>query len=201
MSDYALRRGINDECSYKHRLHESTGPGIYNLDPIFVESCKPCHMPLKNKAEHFAFGIGSDRVDIDLALRKQYSDSYTCDSLKYDVYSKPCCKRANYSSAPYLNKCMKIKNNNCSNNCNCECAFERPGIIPLDSNDTRSHGPCRDTNGLFINRFDHLCQNPQQLERVIFYDNNRRLGAETRLDIKDSYPYGPKGHTDCWKGM
>jgi hypothetical protein len=61
----------------------------------------------------------------------------------------------------------------------------RPGIIPVESLDTRSFDGCNDLNGLYINRWDHLCHNPQDPARWAFYPGNRRLGAETRLDMKD----------------
>jgi hypothetical protein len=35
----ALTRGISDDCAYKQRLHESTSPLLYQINPIANEAC------------------------------------------------------------------------------------------------------------------------------------------------------------------
>lgn len=196
----SLTRLIHDDCAYKHRLYESTSPLLYQINQVAYESCNKCHMAYPGYVGNLGgqgFGIGGDRVDIDSDLRGQTRITSRCPSHKYNPYSYAYCGKCSKCNAGLPCGCKHCKTRDVSELADC-----RPGIVPVESLDTRNFDGCSDLNGIFINRFDHLCQNPQDLSKVIFYDNNRRLGEETRLDMRDSYPRGhpsgPRKVNDCF---
>lgn len=179
----ALTRGIYDDCAYKRRLHEATSPLLYQINNNAYESCKKCLMTYPGFIGTMGgqgFGIGPDRIDVDSDLRGQTRLLTNCPSHKYNPKS--------------YNNCFKCPNHNLGLPCaDPKCSSRdisglgdcRPGIIPIESLDTRSFDGCNDLNGIYINRWDHLCHNPQSPDRIFFYQGNRRLGENTQLDMKD----------------
>lgn len=192
-----LTRQINDDCAYKHRLYESTSPLMYVINPIAYESCNKCHMAYPGfigTLGGYGFGIGADRVDVDSDLRGQTRVLTDCPTHKYNPYSYQYCNSCENCNSGLPCGCDHCRSKDVSELKDC-----RPGIIPLTSLDTRQWNGCSDVNGLFINRFEYLCQNPQEAGRWQFYPNNRRLGEETRMDAKDSYPIDASGKfEDCF---
>ena len=189
----SLTRGIYDDCAYKRRLHESTSPLLYNINPIAYESCSKCHMSYPGFIGSLGgqgFGIGPDRVDIDSDLRGQTRLLANCPTHKYNPQSYRYCGSCQNCNQGLPCGCDHCKTKDVSGLKDC-----RPGIIPIESLDTRAFDACNPTREAYINRWDHLCANPQDPSRVFFYPGNRRLGAETRLDMKDHCTKC----TDCWK--
>ena len=181
----SLTRGIYDDCAYKRRLHESTSPLLYMVNPIKHESCSKCHMSYPGFiadgcAGGRGFGLGPDRVDIDSDLRGQTRLLTNCPTHKYNPQSYAYCAKCKNCNLGLPCGCRHCKTKDVSNLSDC-----RPGIIPVESLDTRSFDGCNDLNAFYINRWDHLCSNPQSPEKLFFYPGNRRLGESTRLDIKD----------------
>ena len=179
----SLTRLIHDDCSYKHRLFESTSPLLYNINPVSVEHCKKCHMGYPGfvgTLGGFGFGVGPDRVDVDSDLRGQTRIFSKCPSHKYNPHSYTYCGSCENCDKGLPCDCTHCKTKDVSDLNEC-----RPGIIPLEAVENRNFNACSDLNGIFINRWDHLCQNPQVPGRWELYKNNRRLGEETRLDQRD----------------
>lgn len=180
----SLTRGTYDSCAYKRRLHESTSPLLYKINPIAYESCTKCHMSYPGfigTMGGMGFGIGPDRVDVDSDLRGQTRLLSNCPTHKYNPLSyRHCgtgCENCDQGLPCGDERCRARDVSNLS-----DC---RPGIIPIESLDTRSFDACNPQKDMYLNRFDFLCENPQSPERWAFYGGNRRLGAETRLDMKD----------------
>lgn len=179
----ALTRGIHDDCAYKQKLYESTSPLLYQLNPVAYESCNKCHMGYPGfigKLGGDGFGIGPDRIDIDSDLRGQTRLLSKCPTHKYNPHAYSYCNRCEKCNLGLPCGCDHCRTRDVSHLNDC-----RPGIIPIESLDTRSFNACSDLNGVFINRFDYLCHNPQDPTRIFMYPDNRRLGEETRLDMKD----------------
>ena len=179
----SLTRGIYDDCAYKQRLYESTSPLLYNLSILPHESCQKCHQAYPGFIGSLGgdgFGIGPDRIDIDSDLRGQTRVSTRCPSHKYNPNSYAYCGACSNCNTGLPCGCNHCKTRDVSHLGDC-----RPGIIPVESLDTRSFDGCNDLNGIYIDRWDHLCHNPQSPERIFFYPGNRRLGANTQLDMKD----------------
>lgn len=179
---------IYDDCSYRQSLNESTSPLMYQINPIAYESCTKCHMSYPGFIGSLGgaaggFGVGPDRVDIDSDLRGQTRLQSRCPTHKYNPTSYKNCAGArcrNYNDGLPCG-CPECQTRDVSNLKDC-----RPGIIPVESLDTRAFDACNKTKNAYSNRFDYLCHSPQDPARIFFYGNNRRLGAETRLDIRDS---------------
>ena len=126
------------------------------------------------------FGLGPDRVDIDSDLRGQTRLLTNCPTHKYNPQSYAYCSNCKNCNLGLPCGCRHCKTKDVSNLSDC-----RPGIIPVESLDTRSFDGCNDLNAFYINRWDHLCHNPQSPQRIFHYAGNRRLGANTQLDMKD----------------
>jgi len=176
-------RTISDDCAYKRRLHESTSPLLYNINPIAYESCTKCHMAYPGFIGSLGgqgFGIGPDRVDIDSDLRGQTRLLTNCPTHKYNPHSYKYCGSCQNCNQGLPCGCEHCKHKDVSGLKDC-----RPGIIPIESLDTRAFDACNPAREAYLDRFDYLCCNPQAPSRWAFYPGNRRLGAETRLDMKD----------------
>lgn len=191
-----LTRGIYDKCAYNQRLHESTSPLNYVINPVYSETASKCHQPYVGYLGSLGgagYGVGSDRIDLESDIMGKTRLLSKCPSHSYNPHSYSYCGACPNCSAGMPCNCSHCKTTDINNLQDCN-----PAILPVESLDSRNWNACSDLNGVFINRFDYLCQNPQDPNRVIFYKNtNRRLGEETRLDIKDKYPYGPRGMMSC----
>jgi hypothetical protein len=117
---------------------------------------------------------------MDSDLRGQTRITTRCPSHKYNPKSYAYCGECANCNQGLPCGCSHCKNRDISNLGDC-----RPGIIPLESLDTRSFDGCNDLNGVYINRWDTLCHNPQDEKRIFFYPGNHRLGANTQQDMKD----------------
>lgn len=187
-------RSISDDCAYKQRLHESTSPLSYVINPQAYESCSKCHMAYPGFIGALGgegFGIGPDRIDIDSDLRGQTRISSRCASHKYNPLANKFCNGCKNCDQGLPCGCRHCQSKDVSGLKDC-----RPGIIPVESLDTRAFDACNPARSPYIDRFDYLCKNPQDLSRIIFYPGNRRLGAETRLDMRD---YCGANAPDCAK--
>jgi hypothetical protein len=184
----SFNRLIYDDCAYKHRLYESTSPLSYWMNPYAYESCQKCHQDypgfLGSLGGQAANSVGGALIDLESDLRNQTRLNSLCPQHKY---------------APICN--CKLKNNYCKNcklSLPCSCAqcrqrntnalpSCRPGIVPIESLETRQWKSCSNLAGVHINRFDYLCENPQDPSKVFFYKDSNRLGDSTRNDIRDEF--------------
>lgn len=194
-------RPLNDTPSYFHRLEESTAPLYYNINLDYNSYC------------HDNVGHDYNTVTDSIFPREVHHTSRMAavenvNGLKMLDASSRMQERTRKgygnitNSVMAVSHCLACKKCNAGLPCECDhCKSEepgsmdavRPGVISQNSLDTRNFNGCSDLNGIFINRFDFLCQNPQDTDKIMFYNNNRRLGEETRLDARDTYPYGTKG--------
>jgi hypothetical protein len=157
------------------------------MNPLAYESCSKCHMDYPGflgTMGGFGFGVGGDMIDQESDLRNQTRLNSLCPQHKY---SPQCsCK----SSNTYCKDCKqglpcgcyhcRSKNTNALPSC-------RPGIVPVESMETRQWKSCSNLSGVHINRFDYLCESPQDPSRIFFYKDNNRLGANTRSDVADEF--------------
>lgn len=190
----SLTRGIYDDCAYKRRLHESTSPLLYNINPVAYESCTKCHQAYPGFIGSLGgqgFGIGPDRVDIDSDLRGQTRLLTNCPTHKYNPHSYRYCGSCTNCNQGLPCSCNHCKTRDVSGLKDC-----RPGIIPIESLDTRTGGSCDPSREAYIDRFDYLCANPQDSNRIFYTASEKtRLGANTRQNIRDF----SSRCTDCWK--
>jgi len=180
-----LTRGIYDDCAYQRRLHESTSPLLYQIAPYAYESCQKCHQGYPGFIGSMGgaaggFGIGPDRIDIDSDIRGQTRLYTRCPTHKYNPHSYSYCGSCQNCNLGLPCGCNHCKTRDVSGLGDC-----RPGIIPIESLDTRTFNACNDLNSVYIDRFDYMCTNPQDPNKIFFYPGNRRLGDNTQLDFKD----------------
>lgn len=177
---------INDDCAYQRRLHESTSPLMYNINPIAYESCTKCHMAYPGFSGALGgqgFGIGPDRVDIDSDLRGQTRLLTNCPTHKYNPSSYKYCGACSAcdQGIPCPNNCNHCRTRDVSHLRDC-----RPGIIPIESLDTRAFDSCNPLGEKYVNRFDFLCANPQAPQRIFNTPSEKiRLGHNTRQNMRD----------------
>lgn len=187
----------DDSCAYKQRLMESTSPFRYQMELAKYESCSKCFQAypgFQGTLGGRGPSVGPRRIDMDSDLRGQTRLLSRCPQKKYNPFSYKHCQQCNNCNTGLPCGCSHCQSRDIDalNDC-------RPGIVPMESQDTRTFNACNPLNGLFINRFDHVCENPQDPGRWEFYRSNRRLGEETRLDNRDSYPMNPSNgrYMDC----
>lgn len=181
-------RLMYDKCAYAHKLYESTSPLAYMINPIAYESCNKCFQAYPGfigALGGFGFGVGPREIDVESDLRNQTRLNTLCPAFKY--IPECGCKTGKYPTCPGCNQglpcgCPQCKSRNV--NALKDCA---PGIIPLESMDTRQIKPCNNLSGIHINRFDFLCENPQDPSRIFFYRDNNRLGRNTYLEEIDAH--------------
>ena len=177
-----------DNCAYAQRLYESTSPLAYQINPVAYESCSKCQMVYPGylgAMGGFGFGVGPNEINLESDLRNQTRINTLCPSHKY-LPKCGCMERGMF--CPQCQQglpcgCEQCRYRNVNNVAPC-----RPGIIPVESIDSRQMKACNDLNGgLHINRFDYLCENPQDPARIFFYTNNARLGTNTNINERDSH--------------
>lgn len=182
-SYFSQTRGIYDDCSYRQKIHESTSPLMYQINPEAYESCSKCHQAYPGFIGALGgqgFGIGPDRVDIDSDLRGQTRLQSKCASHKYNPLSYKYCGACANCNQGLPCGCRHCQTRDVSGLKDC-----RPGIIPIEAQDTRAFDACNSSKNRFLDRFDYLCHNPQDPSRIFNYADNKRLGAETRMDMRD----------------
>jgi hypothetical protein len=156
-----------DTCSYKHVLAESVGTLEYQLSTPKV-SCDPCYpRDPKYRLQNSGVSVSkkSDLIDIDSELMNINRGASNCPSKKF---------------IPNVDKNGEI-NNNEENIHFKEC--DTPNV-----EDTRLSNPPSNLRGTGWNRWEWLCEDPQ--ERVLIpFDYN----INNRLIVKDNHrPCIPK---------
>lgn len=134
-----------DTCSYKQVLAESVGPGEYSLGTPFV-SCKPCfNKDPRYRLQRNGVSLQSkmSMVDTDSELLNLTRDASNCSTKKYN---------------PTFTQNGEIENKNSELLDLVECA-------DLTSEDTRLSNPPCTLRGTGWNRWEWLCQDPQ--ERIL----------------------------------
>ena len=145
-----------DTCSYKQVLAESIGPGEYQLGQPFV-SCKPCfNKDPRYRLQRNGASLQSkmSMVDTDSELMNLTRDASNCSAKKHN---------------PTFTQNGEIKNQNSELLDLVECA-------DLTSEDTRLSNPPCTLRGTGWNRWEWLCQDPQERVEIPFdYNINNRL--------------------------
>jgi len=165
-----------DKCAYSHRLAESTSPLAYQIYPPGYESCQPCMQGYPGffpsvGSQGQGFSVPPSEIDVESDLRNQTRINSLCPSKKYLPRCNQPSKKSGYPCAQTLNRTYRG-----------ECM---PGIIPVSSVDSRMPKPCNPLSAVHINRFDFLCENPQQENKWRLYNGNNRLGIDTYQTERD----------------
>lgn len=170
-----------DSCAYKHRLVESIGAGEYMLDNNNV--CSPCFVPSPTiNVQRFGASIcDKNLIDVDSELLGLNIRQSKCPSKKYLPTDKKFCN-------PHELK---------------ECN-------DLDAESTRLSNPPCTLRSTGWNRWEHLCQNPQDnvitpfdwnvSNRIVVKDNWRPL-VPTPLDQSLALPKESQQQKELFCGI
>lgn len=150
-----------DQCTYKHNLRQSIGTGDYQLNTPRIE-CTGC-FPQDPKLTIGKYGASlcGDKplVDVDSELKIITRKASNCPTQKYLPQPTPFCNTVN------LQDCRSVP-----------------------QEDTRLSNPPCTMRGTGWNRWEWLCQNPQDKVFVPFDFN-----VSNRLIVKDNHrPCIPK---------
>jgi len=150
-----------DTCSYKQVLEESTGPGEYQLASPHV-SCEPCF----NKDPRFrlqkngvSLNTRMNMIDTDSELMNITRSQSNCSEKKFNPKFNNAGNIENPSDMLHLTECQN-----------------------LTTEDTRLSNPPCTLRGTGWNRWEWLCQDPQ--ERVLIpFDYE----IDTRNNVRDNH--------------
>lgn len=157
-----------DNCTYTHMLRESVGPGEYSIATPKVD-CESCYFPTPDiRMTRRGVGKSKDLVDIDSELIGITRKASNCP----------------------LNKFLPVKEENQNINLGKDC-------MHLTTEETRISNPPCTLRGTGWNRWEWLCQNPQDKifipfdfninERMIAKDNHRPI-IQQPIDQQGSLP-------------
>jgi hypothetical protein len=165
-----------DDCTYKHDLKQSVGPGDYMLNKPTIE-CKACfpkdpqvNVQLKGAAE---CSLYEARIDVSSDLLGITRKASNCPTRKFMPPGEKACET------------IPLK----------DC-------ISLPNEDTRISNPPCTLRSTGWNRWEWLCQNPQE-KALIPFDYN----ISNRIVVKDNHrpclptpisqlPILPRNHMD-----
>lgn len=151
-----------DDCYYRDRLSESTGPLGYRLDVNRIYNCDECLSTLGPRSSYMGNGVSSyvghppatsqGLVDVESILSNRNVKTSRCKTAKVN----------DIDVTKFKLKHMRI--------CNSE----------LDPMSTKLSYPAQNYRDTAINRFYNLDRNPQE---NIFWD----FAIDTKLEAKDNF--------------
>jgi len=157
MSHFSFARGLYDKCNLQKKEQESIDPFNWVTDKAIPESNDVCFQGASPFMHSPFKSIPVNAIDYESELRGQSRNLSRCPSHKYN----PNTDKFN---VPQM-----------FNDCNSNL------LVPEY---TRINKPCNVFAGVNINRFNILCENPQDLNKI---QNNSYIGDNTRLIIKNAF--------------
>lgn len=146
-----------DKCELEKKEQENKSHFNWTVDPTFAESKSACFNQNSPFSRNPSFAVPSSNVLIESDLRGQTRPLSRCPKLKF---------------MPDLNENKKLENLN-----ECQDKFLEPQY-------TRINRPCNVLSEVSINRFEHLCEDHQSLNKI---SDNSFIGSNTRLQIRDAF--------------
>jgi len=181
-----------DVCSYNHTLAETVGPGVYQLTTP-PNSCEPCHASdpyIRLQSTGASLSRNTPLIDIDselLGITRNLSD---CPDRKYmpsKDNSAYCGAQSGKIVGCQKNAKVCVDNTNMIHFKNC--------FKPTE--DTRLSNPPCTLRGTGWNRWEWLCQNPQdrvevpfdhQIDSVIVAKDNHRACVPRPIQQNNAWP-------------
>ena len=173
---------LYDSCNLDKKNQESTGPYQWVTDASVHESQDACLPGITPFMQNQFYSIPGKKVDVESELRNQTRVLSRCPEVCFDPTKLTNCQNCHNCNSGLpcdCNHCKETKHQNyikeCSNN----------GLVPLF---TRLNKPCN-LPGISINRFNPLCEDPQNLDKI---HQNSFIGDNTRNKVKDEYKAAQK---------
>jgi len=170
-----------DTDAYAVDLQQSTAPLVWNLDPNFANSCKPCFANDVGYLGRQGVSINTDNslIDIDSNLKLLNYRNSRNPAMKYH----PTCENpqmgGGYPGGGGIAPNLCQQNNNCQGD-----KYDYSDCNGLQTDYTRLVNPACTLRGTGVNRFQPMCLN--------FQDENRWLmpaevGINYRMVVKDNH--------------
>ena len=150
-----------DNCSYKHVLSESVGPGEYQLGtpPISCDPCFPKDPAYRLQRQGASVSGQQKMIDVDSELMNITRLASNCPNKKY---------------LPKESTCGKI--------CEGDVLHHYSDCDMPTAEETRTSNPACNLRGTGWNRWEWLCMDPQ--ERVLMPFDNM---VSNRIIVKDNH--------------
>lgn len=146
-----------DPCELDKKLQESQAPGRWLIDPTVAESQESCFQQTSPFMHNpFKNAVPKERIDQENDLRNQTRVLSKCPQ---EYYPKNSTNNVNFSFE------------------NCKSDFLTPEY-------TRVNKSCNIFSGININRFNPLCDDIQDANKI---QNNSYIGINSRLTVKDAH--------------
>lgn len=174
---FSFTNSLYDDCNLQQKQTESVGPYNWIMDPIY-ESKSDCFVKQSPFMHNTFKNVPSSVIDTESDLRNQTRILSRCASSRFDPTKLDNCKDCNQCNEGLPCGCSHCKQTKYENNLK-EC--EKSRLIPEY---TRVNKPCNIFSGITINRFDPLCDDLQDANKI---QSNSYIGTNTRLEIKDAF--------------
>jgi hypothetical protein len=159
MSHFSFTRNSSDKCAIEQKDKESMSPFRWATDLQVKESKDSCFLGVSPFMHSPFFSVPEKVVDIESDLKGQTRNLSKCNNHKFIPGQTP-----------------PIKSNFI------ECKDTQ--LIPEH---TRVKRACNVLSGITINRFNPLCDDLQDTNKIHL---NTYIGKNTRLQVKDAFKNG-----------
>jgi hypothetical protein len=123
--------------------------------------------------------IPSNSIDIENDLRNSTRQLSRCPESRFDPTKLENCKSCDNCNQGLPCGCYHCKDTKTQNKLN-----ETSDCDKLIPEYTRINKPCNIFNGISINRFNPLCEDLQDTNKI---QSNSYIGTNTRLQVKDTF--------------
>lgn len=174
-SHFSFSNSLYDDCNLEKKQQESSGPFNWVTDPLY-KNTQNVYVSASPYMQNQYKTVPSNVIDIETDLKNMNRPLSRCPEARFNplVNCKDCsscdkglpCGCAHCQDAKFQNQLNEAKN---------------PSLIPEY---TRINKPCNVFSGVSINRFQPLCEDPQDLNKI---QSNLFIGTNTRLQVKDAF--------------
>jgi|UniRef100_A0A6C0DVZ4 hypothetical protein len=154
---FSFSRSLYDDCSLQKKNQESVAPFEWTTDSSIIESKQSCYLAASPFMHNPFNSVPSSIVDIESDLKGQTRQLSKCPETRFNPNT---AKALQWSKLP-------------------ECT--NTDLVPEY---TRLNRSCNVLSEITINRFNPLCNNPQESNKI---HSNEFIGTNTRLQIKDAF--------------
>lgn len=178
-SHFSFTNSLYDECNIKKKQYESTAPFNWITDHLY-ESKSKCYVNSSPLMHNHFNNIPADSIDIENDLRNSTRQLSRCPESRFDPTKLENCKSCDKCNQGLPCGCSHCKYSKHQNKLNETLACNK-ALIPEY---TRVNKPCNIFSGISINRFNPLCDDPQDSAKI---QSNSYIGSNTRLQVKDTF--------------
>lgn len=181
MSKSALQQSFTndfyDKCNLEKKDQESSGPYQYITAPLY-ESPDDCFENQSPYMHNQFYSIPSNKIDVESDLRNQTRILSRCPETRFDPTKLENCKKCENCNQGLPCSCKHCHDTRYENELK-DCKTK--GLIPAY---TRVNKSCNIFSGITINRFNPLCHDLQDVNKI---QSNSYIGFNTRLFVKDAF--------------